>query len=56
MSVNKTENRNRKTARIGKYDKDLKNVPEVNENGHKGRSQRGCFGYRLNKSGEEASR
>ena len=48
MSVNKAENRYRKTSRVGRIDS-TGSIPLVNTNGHKGKSQRGCFGYKLNK-------
>jgi len=41
MSVNKSENRRRRTEAVGKRDKDNR-IPVWN--GHKGRSQKGCFG------------
>ena len=44
MGVNKAENRRRKTAKVGKYDYELNRIPLGNENGNKGRSQKGCFG------------
>ena len=36
--------RTERTKRIGKYDRRLKCVPDVCRNGHKGKSQKGCFG------------
>ena len=46
MSVNKAEVKERRTDSVGKSV----------SNGHKGRSQKCCFGYKLNKSGKEASK
>lgn len=43
MGINKAEVRDRHTDKMGKRDKEGR-LLDVNMNGHKGRSQRGCFG------------
>lgn len=39
------ESRRRKTSKVGKIDRERGCVLAVNQNGHHGKSQKGCFGY-----------
>lgn len=44
MSARSAEAKRRMAKRIGRYDKAIQAVPDANQNGHKGKSQKGCFG------------
>lgn len=44
MSARTAEAKRRMAKRIGRYDKDIGGVSTACTNGHKGKSQKGCFG------------